>query len=53
MPIISGAWGGTFTDWDESKTQFAAGDVTDARRAAEYLHIFVSDHLPLVATVPT
>lgn len=53
VPIISGAWGGTFTDWDESKTQFAAGDVTDARRAAEYLHIFVSDHLPLVATVPT
>jgi hypothetical protein len=52
VPIISGAWGGTFINWAESKRQFAAGRVTDARRAAEYMHIFVSDHLPLIATIP-
>jgi hypothetical protein len=52
VPVISGAWGGTFMDWEESKKQFTAGLVTDARRAAEYMHIFVSDHLPLVAAIP-
>jgi len=52
VPIISGAWGGTFTDWPESLKQFQAGRVTDPRRAAEFIHIFVSDHLPLVAEVP-
>ncbi|WP_350334296.1 endonuclease/exonuclease/phosphatase family protein [Coralliovum pocilloporae] len=51
-PIISGAWGGTFVNWATTRAQFGAGAVTDARRAAEYYHIFVSDHLPLVATIP-
>ncbi|MEO6700519.1 MAG: hypothetical protein ABI140_11635 [Jatrophihabitantaceae bacterium] len=51
VPIICGAWGGTFTDWDESRDQFANADITDARRAGEYIHIFISDHLPLVATI--
>ena len=51
VAMISGSWGGTFVDWNETKRQFAAGQVADARRAAEYLHIFVSDHLPLVATI--
>lgn len=51
-PFISGAWGGTFVNWDESLRQFNDERITDARRAAEYIHIFVSDHLPLVATIP-
>jgi len=52
VPMISGAWAGTFINWRETKKQFRAGDLTDARRAAEFIHIFISDHLPLVATIP-
>lgn len=52
VPIISGAWGGTFTNWATTRGQFGAGRITDARRAAEFVHIFISDHLPLVAEVP-
>ncbi|HEV7599191.1 MAG TPA: hypothetical protein VGO49_02910 [Bradyrhizobium sp.] len=52
VPIISGAWGGTFLNWDESCAQFGAANITDYRRAAEYYHLFISDHLPLVATIP-
>lgn len=51
VPIICGSWGGTFLDWEESCKQFETGTITDARRAAEFIHLFVSDHLPLVATV--
>jgi hypothetical protein len=51
VPTVCGAWGGTFVDWAETRRQFAAHNITDARRAAEYFHIFVSDHLPLVATI--
>ncbi|HJV41709.1 endonuclease/exonuclease/phosphatase family protein [Caulobacter sp.] len=50
-PMISGGWGGTFIDWEESCKQFKAGKITDARRAAEYIHLFVSDHMPLLATI--
>ncbi|HJV41708.1 endonuclease/exonuclease/phosphatase family protein [Caulobacter sp.] len=50
-PMICGSWGGTFVDWAESCRQFQAGEITDARRAAEYIHLFVSDHMPLLATV--
>ena len=50
-PIISGSWGGTFVNWNTSRNQYLAHNVTDARRAAEYVHIFVSDHLPLIATL--
>lgn len=53
LPVITGAWGATFTNWATTRAQFGAGAITDARRAAEYTHIFVSDHLPLVATIPT
>jgi len=49
-PLICGSWGGTFIDWAETRDQFGNADITDARRAAEYIHIFISDHLPLVAT---
>jgi hypothetical protein len=49
-PLVCGSWGGTFIDWAETRAQFAAHNITDARRAAEYIHIFISDHLPLVAT---
>jgi hypothetical protein len=53
VPVISGSWGGTFRNWNATRAQFGAGRITDARRAAEYIHIFVSDHLPLVATIPS
>jgi hypothetical protein len=49
-PMICGSWGGTFLDWNEFMDQLNNGRFTDARRAAEFYHIFVSDHLPLVAT---
>ena len=52
VPMICGAWGGTFTNWAETKRQFKAGLITDARRAGEFIHIFITDHLPLVATIP-
>ena len=51
VPLICGAWGGTFVNWPTTMAQFQAGDITAPRQAAEYFHIFVSDHLPLVATI--
>lgn len=48
--FITGSWGSTFTNWNASRNQYHAHNITDARKAAEYIHIFVSDHLPLVAT---
>ncbi|HEX8904518.1 MAG TPA: hypothetical protein VF771_06735 [Longimicrobiaceae bacterium] len=50
-PLICGSWGGTFQSWATFMTQLNAGRLADARRAAEFYHIFVSDHLPLVATI--
>lgn len=49
-PLVSGSWGSTFINWNTSRNQYHAHNITDARRAAEYVHIFVSDHLPLIAT---
>jgi len=50
-PMISGSWGGTFLDWRRALRQYTAKRVTSARCAAEYIHLFVSDHLPLIATI--
>ena len=50
-PMICGSWGGTFLDWNAFMGQLAGGRFTAARQAAEFYHIFVSDHLPLVATI--
>jgi hypothetical protein len=50
-PIISGSWGSTFISWLVARNNYAAHNITNARRAAEYIHIFVSDHLPLIATI--
>jgi hypothetical protein len=50
-PMICGSWGGTFVDWDEFMDQLKNGRFTEARQVAEFYHIFVSDHLPLVATI--
>jgi len=49
-PLITGSWGSTFVNWTTSRNQYDLNNITNARRAAEYIHIFVSDHLPLVAT---
>jgi len=48
--MITGSWGSTFTNWNAARNQYAAHNILTARRAAEYVHIFVSDHLPLIAT---
>jgi hypothetical protein len=48
--LVCGAWGGTFTNWNAARNQYAAHNITTARRAAEFIHIFVSDHLPLIST---
>jgi len=48
--VVCGAWGGTFTNWNAARNQYAAHNITTARRAAEFIHIFVSDHLPLIST---
>jgi hypothetical protein len=37
-------------DFEDFREQVQGGVFTDARQAAEFLHIFVSDHLPLVIT---
>lgn len=50
-PMLCGSWGGTFVSWDAFMAQLQDGRFTDARQAAEFYHIFVSDHLPLVATL--
>ncbi|HEX8904517.1 MAG TPA: hypothetical protein VF771_06730 [Longimicrobiaceae bacterium] len=50
-PMICGSWGGTFRSWATFMRQMRNGRITDARRAAEFYHIFVSDHLPLVASI--
>jgi hypothetical protein len=49
--LITGSWGSTFLNWNTARNNYAAGHITNARRAAEYVHIFVSDHLPLIATI--
>jgi hypothetical protein len=50
-PLISGAWGGTFTDYTEFKNEVNGGYLARPRALAEYFHLFVSDHLPLTVTV--
>lgn len=50
-PMINGAGGGTFVDWDESLAQLESMNITKPRCAAEFIHLFVSDHLPLVVTL--
>jgi len=50
-PMVSGSWGSTFLNWNAARNNYAAHNITNARRAAEYIHIFVSDHLPLIATI--
>lgn len=52
VPRISGPWGSTFVNWAAARGQYTAGAIADARRSAEYVNMFVSDHLPLVVTVP-
>jgi hypothetical protein len=48
--LVTGSWGSTFVSWNVARNNYAANNITNARRAAEYVHIFVSDHLPLIAT---
>ncbi|MDQ2837148.1 MAG: hypothetical protein M3Y42_06055 [Actinomycetota bacterium] len=48
--LITGSWGSTFTNWTAARNQYAGHNLLSARRSAEYIHIFVSDHLPLIAT---
>jgi hypothetical protein len=48
--LVTGSWGSTFLDWNNARDQYEEHEITEARVAAEYIHIFVSDHLPLVAT---
>ncbi|HEU5270932.1 MAG TPA: hypothetical protein VFU36_13490 [Jatrophihabitans sp.] len=50
IPLISGAWGGTFRNWGDARTQYRRQRITTARCAAEFIHLFVSDHLPLIST---
>jgi len=50
-PLICGSWGGTFEDRDEFMDQLDDGRLAAARQAAEFYHIFVSDHLPMVASI--
>ncbi|HEU5135467.1 MAG TPA: hypothetical protein VFU13_10030 [Steroidobacteraceae bacterium] len=51
VPMLTGGWGSTFVDWATFMTQLKAGKLTASRQAAEFYRIFVSDHLPLVATI--
>lgn len=51
-PMFSGNWGGTFVDWNAFKAKMTSGHLNAARQAAEFYQIFISDHLPLVITIP-
>lgn len=51
VPMLSASWGSTFQNWDAMIADLDAGELTSARRAAEFYAIFVSDHLPLVVDV--
>lgn len=50
-PLISGSWGGTFTEYTRFKQEAKAGRLGHPRALAEYVHLFVSDHLPLTVTI--
>lgn len=47
-PLLTGSWGSSFANWNTFKAQLAAGRLTGARQAAEYYHMFVTDHLPIL-----
>jgi hypothetical protein len=51
VPIISGAWGGSFVNYRLFRGQVGVGRLSGARQIAEFLHMFVSDHLPLTVTL--
>lgn len=51
-PMITGAWGGTFRNWTTFMNRLNAGRFTAPRQAAEFFHIYISDHLPLVVDIP-
>lgn len=51
VPMLCGSWGASFENWEVFMEQLQQGDLKDARRAAEFFHIFVSDHLPLVVEI--
>lgn len=48
VPLITGGWGSTFLHYSELKNQLDRGRLTGARQLAEFVRMFVSDHLPLV-----
>jgi hypothetical protein len=56
-PLLSSAWGATFKSWNDLMTSLSKGRIIStkkaaaARQAAEVFAIFVSDHLPLLATI--
>jgi len=50
IAMVSGAWGSTFQDWEEARYQYRNRRITTARCAAEFFNLFISDHLPLIAT---
>jgi hypothetical protein len=51
-PLICGSWGAATTNWNAFMNRLNFGRFISARRAAEYYHMFVSDHLPLVVDIP-
>lgn len=50
IAMVSGAWGSTFLNWEEARYQYRNRRITTARCAAEFVNLFISDHLPLIAT---
>ncbi len=51
VPAICGSWGGTFVDYPSFRQQLENGALLAPRQIAEYVHMFVSDHLPLTVSL--
>lgn len=50
-PVFTGNRGARFADYRVFRNQIRAGRLSDARQIAEFLQMFVSDHLPLTLTI--
>ncbi|MDQ3725231.1 MAG: hypothetical protein M3335_04975 [Actinomycetota bacterium] len=50
-PMYNGNWGARFESWTAFRADLQAGWMSCPRRAAELYQMFISDHLPLIATI--
>jgi len=49
--MLCGNYGGTFLHWGNFLADLNNGQMTNARRTAEFYQIFISDHLPVLCEI--